>query len=74
MSMPGIIAPLSLGSAVFYRDYMAMAAITLILISLIGWALWRKTKTAIPARLSRFAGVALLLLYVLYYLLLIPTQ
>jgi cation:H+ antiporter len=74
MSMPGIIAPLSLGSTVFYRDYLSMAAITLVLIGTIAWALARAAKTGGKAKLSRTTGFTLLTLYLLYYVLLIPTQ
>ena len=74
MSMPGIIAPLALGDAVFHRDYLSMAVITLVLIAAIGWVLWKARKTASSARLSRITGAFLLALYILYYVLLIPSQ
>ena len=74
MSMPGIIAPLALSNAVFYRDYLAMASITLVLIGGIGWSLLQSSRTGRPARLSRAMGIVLLVLYALYYVLLIPTQ
>lgn len=71
MSMPGIIAPLSLDESVFYRDYLAMSLLTLVLIGAIAWSLWRASKTGGTARLSRRIGVILLCLYALYYLVLL---
>lgn len=71
MTVPGIISPLALESEVFSRDFMAMSAMTLILMGTIAWALWRARKTDKPAIISRIAGVVLLIFYALYYVMLI---
>ena len=72
MSVPGIIAPLTLDSAVFYRDYLAMSGMTLVLVGAIAWSLWRGKKNHRQAGLSKKIGLTLLSLYALYYVALIP--
>lgn len=70
MSVPGIIAPLSLESEVFYRDYTAMLLLTLVLIAAIAISLWRGSKVKPQSQISKKVGILLLTLYVLYYVVL----
>lgn len=63
MGIAGSIQPISLGSAIFYRDYLAMACITLVMVGLLVWAL-RGSRN--KAKLSRTAGLILLTLYCAY--------
>jgi cation:H+ antiporter len=72
MSVPSIIAPLTLDNAVFYRDYLAMSGMTLVLVGAIAWSLWTGKKNQRQARLSKKTGLTLLALYGLYYMVLIP--
>ena len=71
MSVPGIIAPLTLDREVFYRDYLAMSALTLTLIIIIAWSIWRGRKEHRQGRLSKKVGMTLLTLYAIYYAVLI---
>lgn len=71
MSVPGIIAPLTLDREVFYRDYLAMSTLTLILVIIIAWSIWRGRKEHHQGRLSKKVGMTLLTLYALYYAILI---
>jgi len=66
MTSAGIIQPSAMDSAVFSRDYLSMALLTLLLVAAIGWALRRGTP------LGRPIGVVLLLAYAAYYLTLAP--
>ena len=73
MSVPGIISPLALEKEVFYRDYMAMLLLTLMLIAAIAFSVWRGRKEHHQAQLSKKIGITLLVLYGLYYAVLIPS-
>ncbi len=73
MSVPGIISPLALEREVFYRDYMAMSLLTVILVAAIAFSLWRGRKEHRQALLSKKIGITLLVLYGLYYAVLIPS-
>jgi len=73
MSVPGIISPLALEKEVFYRDYMAMSLLTLVLIAAIAFSIWRGKKEHRQAQLSKTIGLTLLVLYGLYYAVLIPS-
>ena len=73
MSVPGIISPLALEREVFYRDYMAMSLLTVILVAAIAFSLWRGRKEHRQALLSKKIGITLLILYGLYYAVLIPS-
>ncbi|TFH67181.1 calcium/sodium antiporter [Gammaproteobacteria bacterium LSUCC0057] len=66
MSSAGIIQPSAMDSAVFSRDYLSMALLTVILVAVIAWALRRGTA------LRRPVGALLLLCYGGYYALLAP--
>lgn len=73
MSMPGIISPTTLGQAVFSRDFLSMAFMTLLLLGGIIWAQMRSSRTGKPARFSRSSGLTLLICYCLYYVSLAQT-
>ena len=73
MSMPGIIAPLTLQPEVFTRDFIAMALLTVLLIVAIFLSLRFNKKpdnSQSSGRLGRRFGVLLLVLYGAYYTLL----
>ena len=61
MGAAGAITPISLDSAVFARDYMAMAGMTLLMVLLLAKALRGNRQ------LSKNAGLILLSAYCLYY-------
>jgi cation:H+ antiporter len=67
MSIPGIIAPVTMGTEVYSRDFLAMLAITLLLVAAISASLWRRPN---GARLGRRLGALLLGSYIAYYWLL----
>ncbi len=73
MVMPAasVIAPLQLEPAVFFRDYLAMAGLTLLLIGTIMFKHWRKLQQTVYV--SRGFGLVLLSFYVLYITILVPT-
>ncbi len=74
MVMPaaGIIAPLPMDTAVFYRDYVAVAILTAILIGTIVFKHWHNHKRTVY--LSRRFGMVLLSCYILYFIVLVPTS
>jgi Ca2+/Na+ antiporter len=68
MPIAGVIQPLSMGSEVFYRDFLALAAVTIVLYGAV--AISRKT----PKRtMARATGVVFLCLYFGYCLWLVPS-
>lgn len=68
MSVPGIIAPTTLGAEVFARDFIAMFLMTLLLIGGIVWARYRAAaKNNSKPLFSRASGMVLLICYGLYY-------
>ena len=71
MAAPGIIAPLVLGKEVFFRDYLSMGTLTLILTVMIASSLWLGKKYRRQATMSKKIGFTLLSLYVLYYAVLV---
>ncbi len=73
MSMPGIIAPLELSPPVFYRDYLAMAALTAVLMLSV-WLSLRHKQSHQSGRLGRRLGASLLALYGMYYVLLFASS
>jgi len=64
MGIAGAIAPIDLGAEVFSRDYLAMAAVTVVLLILLSVALGKKN---LKGTLSKYAGLILLSSYCLYY-------
>ncbi|MBV1932976.1 MAG: calcium/sodium antiporter [Porticoccaceae bacterium] len=74
MVMPaaGVIAPLQLDPAVFFRDYLAVAGLTLLLIGTIMFKHWRNHQQTVYV--SRRFGIVLLSCYVLYFIILVPTS
>lgn len=64
MGIAGAIAPIGLEGAVFSRDYMAMACITLLMVFLLVWALRGGQN---KGTLSRTVGLILLSFYCFYY-------
>lgn len=66
MSLPGVIAPLSMEPEVFSRDFLAMAALTgLLALALLASALIYRRRGG--ARLGKLMGVVLLAAYAGYY-------
>ncbi|MBL4781176.1 MAG: calcium/sodium antiporter [Porticoccaceae bacterium] len=77
MPIAGAIAPLHLDSAVFYRDFLSVTALTLLLIGTIVFFYIRNKGSkngATGIYLSRKFGALMLLLYVLYFALLLPSS
>lgn len=72
MPIAGVIAPLQLDAAVFYRDYLAVSALTLLLVGSIAWRYFQNREQVI--HLSRKFGAVLLTLYALYFVVLFPTS
>jgi cation:H+ antiporter len=72
MAIPGLFTPITLAPEVFYRDYGAMAAITLLLAAMLyGHRLfWNQASHSI----GRLGGSLLLLSYAAYYYFLFPMQ
>jgi cation:H+ antiporter len=72
MALPGLIAPVHLAPEVFYRDYGAMTAITLLLAAMLYGhrLLWSKASHS----LGRIEGSLLLLAYAAYYYFLFSVQ
>jgi len=73
MAVPGLISPPVMEDAVFSRDYLAMAGMTLLLACAIGadYILRnRGSKGTGHARLGRRIGTTLLLAYIAYYVVL----
>jgi len=64
MGAAGAIAPIGLDDAVFARDYIAMASMTLLMVLLLARALRGGLD---KATLSKTVGVILLSAYCLYY-------
>lgn len=73
----GVISPLQLDSVVFYRDYLAVTALTLLLLGAIALHYFRQRNVgdkAATVHLTRKFGSIMLLLYVLYFVVLLPTS
>ncbi|WP_237063398.1 MULTISPECIES: calcium/sodium antiporter [Microbulbifer] len=67
MALPGAIASIQMEIEVFSRDYLAMLAVTLLLVAAVSASLWRRPTRA---RLGRTLGIVLLASYCGYYWLL----
>ena len=74
MTAAGIISPIALSPEVFTRDYVALAAMTLLLVAIVAFALSKGAKTAGGAFISRVIGVILLAAYCSYYIILWPSM
>ena len=72
MPAAGIIKPLQLDPAVFFRDYLAVSVLTLILISTIIFKHLQNNKQTVYV--SRRFGIVLLSSYILYFIILLPTS
>lgn len=72
MAIPGLITPIALAPEVFYRDYLSMTAITLLLAAMlyVHHLFWNKARHSI----GRFEGSLLLLSYGAYYYFLFTMQ
>ena len=66
MAMPGIIYPATMDASVFSRDYIAMLAITALLLVLIIMSFIKHRKSGSPG-IGRMAGIVLLGSYIAYY-------
>ena len=62
MAIPGLVSPISIEADAFSRDYMAMLAVTILLVA---FCLWQR-----PARISRIEGGLLTAAYAGYLYLL----
>lgn len=67
----GVIQPLSLGTAVFLRDFLVLAVLTIILVGTIWYKHRRIHKQEVY--LTRAFGILLLSIYIAYFVILIPT-
>lgn len=74
MTAAGVISPIALSSNVFTRDYIALAAMTLLLVAVVAFALLRGRKNPSGAFVSRVIGVILLSAYCSYYMVLWPSM
>lgn len=73
MALPGLFHTVTLDSAVFSRDYLAMSGITLLLVLaiLFDWARPKRDHNGPrTVQLGAVAGITLLLVYVCYYIVL----
>jgi cation:H+ antiporter len=72
MTSAGAISPIALAPEVFSRDFLSLAAMTVLLVAMVAYALFKGAKTGGAARLSRRFGFILVSGYGLYYVLLWP--
>jgi cation:H+ antiporter len=73
IGVPGLFNPIELGADVFYRDYISMAAITLLVWAAMFVGCYLRTKAGgihCKGRLGRRVGILLLIAYIGYYFLL----
>ena len=70
MGAAGAIAPIALDSLVFARDYIAMAAMTLLVLLIIAVVVRKNNESA---KLSKIAGLLLLCAYCIFYIVLWQT-
>lgn len=72
MSSAGVISPMAMSPEVYSRDYLSLAAMTVLLIAMVAFALRRAAGSGSSARLSRGFGLVLISGYAFYYVLLWP--
>ncbi|MDG1818606.1 MAG: calcium/sodium antiporter [Porticoccaceae bacterium] len=72
MTSAGAIAPIALTPEVFSRDFLSLSVMTILLVAMVAFALYRGAKSGKPAKLSRRFGFILVGGYGLYYLILWP--
>ncbi len=68
----GVIQPLALDTAVFFRDFVALSLLTLILVATISYKHWRNVKGVVY--LTRSFGILLLSIYIAYFVMLVPIR
>ena len=73
MTAAGAISPTDLSAQVFSRDYVSLALMTLLMIAMVGYALFKSKRTRTPARIPRAFGFILIGAYALYYVVLWPS-
>ncbi|HAZ81064.1 MAG TPA: calcium/sodium antiporter [Porticoccaceae bacterium] len=73
MTTAGAISPIVLTGEVFSRDYIAMAAMTVLMVAIIAVSLRRGSGTGDGTKISRVFGLLLLIAYCLYYTVLWPS-
>ena len=71
MALPAIIATPKLSEEVFYRDYLSMTSLTLVLLVIIFHVSYIARNKGDRVAISKKLGLLLLILYVLYYALLL---
>ena len=74
MATAGAIAPMNLSQEVFTRDYLSLAAMTLLMVTILAVSLAKGKRSNTGAHLSRTVGIILLSAYCCYYLLLWPSM
>ena len=74
MATAGAIAPMNLSQEVFTRDYLSLAAMTLLMVIILAVSLAKGKRSNTGAHLSRTVGIILLSAYFCYYLLLWPSM
>ena len=72
MTSAGAIAPITLTPEVFSRDYASLSLMTLLLVAMVAFALFKGAKSGSAAKLSRRFGFILISGYCLYYVVLWP--
>ena len=72
MPAAGIISPMALSPEVFNRDFISLGLMTVLLISMVAFALNKASRKGVPALLSRRLGVILIGGYIGYYVVLWP--
>jgi len=72
MPAAGIISPMAISPEVFSRDFISLAIMTLLLVAMVALALRKAARSGLPAVLSRYLGVILIVGYIGYYAVLWP--
>jgi cation:H+ antiporter len=74
MTTAGVISPITLPESVFFRDYVALAGMTSLMIGIVFISLFRTKRQKQGAYISRIFGVLLLTAYFSYYIILWPSM